>query len=121
MGACGRFRDSGGCCRELLKKVTLRCPEATPTYYLRITRERGKGSSTSVSVFRGMSSIDPKRTGPGLLSQPGSKPFDLIAGTALGAVMKSRNAFAVAGSLAVTAAAAENVTLARKSGGIGTN
>jgi hypothetical protein len=56
-----------------------------------------------------------------LLYQPGSKPFDLIAGAAEGAVRNSRKALAVAGSLAGVAAAPENVTLARNSGGIGTN
>jgi hypothetical protein len=56
-----------------------------------------------------------------LLSQPGSNPFDLIVGTAVGAVRNSRKALAVAGSLLAVAAAPEKVTLALNSGGIGTN
>ena len=49
---------------ELLKtRVRARLPGGCRrTYYLRITRERSKGSSTSVGVFRGMSAIGPKRT-----------------------------------------------------------
>jgi hypothetical protein len=55
------------------------------------------------------------------LLQPGSKPFDLIAGTAAGAVRNSRKALAVAGSLLAVAVAPEKITLERNSGGIGTN
>ena len=77
--------------------------------------KRTSSKSTITSEF------DPQQTWVLWGSQLGSKPFDLIAGAALGAVRNSRNDLAATGSLAAVAAASENVTLARNSGGIGTN